>query len=196
MKIVDIDGVYAEVTQAAPKLVLQIPWRHAVTASDDVLRAKHSRLEIFSEEILVWIGWHRPIRRQIAAFRAKNQLLARNAFRGELLDRGADAALAPLEAVVDRRVNDVDSALSCRNHRRRVALVGFRVRLTEVRADAQRRKKQSVRFAEMPRGGFSGKSLCVPAGGTPRCRAFSHPAVPPPPPLIIPCGRLATPPLL
>jgi len=56
VQVIDINALDAEIFQAAPKLVFQKFWRHAMTAGGDILRAEDSGLDVFAEKIFIGVG--------------------------------------------------------------------------------------------------------------------------------------------
>ena len=109
VQVVDVDAFELEIAEAAGDLILEKSRRHAMAAGDDVFRGEDSGLKIFVEKIFVGILGHGTVGREVAAFGADDEFFSGKSFCGELLDGGADVALAALEAVVDGRVDKVDA---------------------------------------------------------------------------------------
>src|SRR5229473_320044 len=80
------------------------------------------------------------------------------------VEGGADAALAALETIVDGRVDNVEARLDGGDDGGGVGAVGFVVRLAEVGADAQGRKRQPVGFTKVSGGCAAPESIGVPFG--------------------------------
>src|SRR5690349_10879138 len=106
-----------------------------MTAGGEILRAENSLLNVFAKKIFVWIRGHGPIGCQMATFRAQHDFFARKPFRGKLLERGADAALAALKAVVDGAVDDVDAVFHGGNDSGGVSRISFLVGLSKIGSD-------------------------------------------------------------
>jgi hypothetical protein len=149
VQLVYIDTIHTEIAQAAVQLILQKARRHAMAARDDIFGNKNSWLNVFAEEIIIWIGGHRAVWREVAAFGANHHFFAWEAFFRELFDGGADAAFALLESIVDSGVDYVDPAFDGRDGRGGVAFVSLCVGLAEIRADSDGRERESLRLAEM-----------------------------------------------
>src|SRR5215211_143551 len=79
-------------------------------------------------------------------------------------DRIADGALAALEAVVGRGVDDVGAQLDGARDGVGVSAVGLVVRAAEVRADADGGEPEVLLEAEMPLGGRLAEALAVRGG--------------------------------
>src|SRR5277367_3882871 len=169
VQVVDVDALDAEIAQATLQLIFQESRRHAVAAAYKVVRAEYSGLDVFAIEIFRRIGRHCAIGSQIPALGAENKFFARDSLFGQILDGGADAALASLKAVVDGRIDNVDAALDRRRNRRGVALISLVVGLAEIGADSQRGKHQAVRFAKMAVRGSTRESFCILRGSVRRC---------------------------
>src|SRR5258706_1353495 len=120
-----------------------------MASGGNVFCGKNSRLNVFVEEILVWIGWHGAVRRQITSFGAEDKFVAKDAPGGELLDGRADGTLAALEAVVDRGVDEVDAVLRGGDDCFRVGAVSAGIRLAQISSDADGGDHQIVNLAEV-----------------------------------------------
>jgi len=92
-----------------------------------------------------------------------------------LPDRGADAALAALESVVDGGIDYVDAALYRRRNRVGVTLVCLRVGLTQVSADSDGGQEEPLRIAKVAFRGVPGELGSVMFGAN-RCGGFAHDA--------------------
>ena len=120
-----------------------------MTSGGDVLCRENAGLDIFAEEILIWIGRHRIVGRQVAAFGANDEFVALSSVGGKLLQGRANRALAALEAVVDGGIDKVDAVLHRGDDCRRVARISVLIGLAEVGADADRGDNKFAHFAEM-----------------------------------------------
>ena len=121
-----------------------------MTAGDDIFERRNPRLHESLVHILSHISRRRAVERQVSAFRADDELLARNAVLvREYLQGFADGAFASLETIVGGGVDNVDPKLHSANNRARVALISGLVRIAEICADADRRKYESVLIAEV-----------------------------------------------
>ena len=105
VQVVDVDAIDAEIAEAAGELIFEKARSHAVAAGDDVVGTEDARLDVFAVEIIVGIAGHFAVGRQVAALGAEDEFVAGEAALGEFFQRGADVALAALEAVVDRGVD-------------------------------------------------------------------------------------------
>ena len=94
-----------------------------MTSSGDVLCRENAGLDIFAEEILIWIGRHRIVGCQVAAFSANDEFVALSSVGGKLLQGRSNRALAALEAVVDGGIDKVDAVLHRGDDCRRVARI-------------------------------------------------------------------------
>src|SRR5581483_8636186 len=138
VQIIDVHARNPHVPQTAVQLVFKVAWRHAVAAGGNVFCAENSRPNVFAEEIFVRIRGHGTVRRQVSALRADYKFLSRKTSGGELLKRRADAALPALKAVIDGRIENVDSVLNSRNDGFRVSRVRFLIGRSEICSDTER----------------------------------------------------------
>jgi hypothetical protein len=123
--IVNVDRIEAEVRQAPLQLVLQKPGSDRVHAPGNFARigqpAGHGA------------------RREESGLGADEQLVARGgAGIEQAAERQPDGALRPLMTVIDRRVDDVDTAPDRGFDRLHIALIASLVGLAQVSADADR----------------------------------------------------------
>src|SRR5215207_9100874 len=81
-----------------------------------------------------------------------------------MFDGFADGALAPLEAVVGRGVDDVDAEFDGAPDGVGVGAVGLFVRAAEVRADADGGEPEVLLEAEVPFGGRLAEAVAVRGG--------------------------------
>lgn len=138
-RIVQIENVHAfnsQIAAAAIELVGQVARRHAVAPRRDILRTENTRLDIFAREILVRVFRHLAVGSQESGLGANDDFVARKAPSRELPERGSDGTLAPLQAIVDRRIHHVDPAFDGRDDGAGVALVGLFIGFAEIRPDA------------------------------------------------------------
>src|SRR5258708_31743356 len=110
VQVIDVHALDAEVFQTASELILQEFRRHAVATGGDIFRGEDSGLNVLAEKILVRVGRHGTVGRQVTALRAHHDFLAFEAFRGKLPDGSAEASLAALKSVVDGSVENVHAA--------------------------------------------------------------------------------------
>src|ERR1700676_2741723 len=110
-----------------------------MAALHDIVGLEDARLDVLSIKVFVGLGGHETVRRQISTFRTKNGFFARETFLHELLQCRPDAAFAALKTIIDRGIDDVDSAFDGRYDRGGIAAVGFVIRLAQISADAYRR---------------------------------------------------------
>ncbi len=97
------------------------------------------------------IGRHLAVERDVAALGRDHHLIARDlARRDQLANRLADIPLAALEAVVHRRVDQIDAAAQAGLDRFLIFAIGLVVGFAQVRADSNRRN----RHARAPAGNF------------------------------------------
>src|SRR5262249_12385586 len=132
VQVIDVDTIDAQILEAPRQLILEEARGHRVASGNDVFRAEYAWLDILTEEVLVGIGGHGVVRREVAAFGRKDDFFARDTVGAELSERGADATFAALEAIVDSGVQNVDPGLDSGDRRRRVASVGGRIGLAEI----------------------------------------------------------------
>ncbi len=161
MQVIDVHALDAEIFQTTSELILQEFRRHAVAAGGDIFRGEDSGLNVLAEKILVRVGRHGTVGRQVTALRAHHDFLAFEAFRGKLPDGSAEASLAALKSVIDCSVHHIEAALHRRNSRRRIALIRLCVRLPEVCANPHGREHQAVRISKMACGGTARELLRV-----------------------------------
>ena len=143
--VVDVDAVEVEIFAARLELVREIGRRHAVAAGRQVRRRGDAGLHERIDEIALDVGRRRAVEREVAALGRDDDAAPVEALLGEVAERRADGALAPLEAVVDRAVDHVAAELDAARDRAAVELVRRRVVVAEVGADADRGKPQAVR---------------------------------------------------
>ena len=102
----------------------------------DILRSENPLFDELPREIFAGIGRHIAVRREEAGLGAEHDFVPREAAGNQFLQGGADGPFTSLEAVIDRRVDDVEAALDRRDDSTAIGIVGGFVRLAEVRADA------------------------------------------------------------
>src|SRR5882762_5503442 len=161
MEVVDVHTLNTQIFQTAADLVFKKFRRHAMAARRDIFCAENSGLNVFTEKIFVGVGGHRTVRRQVAALCAYHDFVSFKTLRGKLPDGRGDTSFAALKPVVDGGVDYIDAALDRRDGRGCVAFIRFCIRLTEVRADPERREQESLRFAKMASGGTASEFLRV-----------------------------------
>ena len=89
------------------------------------------------------------VERQVTAFGADDELLARDAVLVcECLQGLSDGAFASLKTIVRSAVDDVHAELNSANDRARVVRIGGFVGVAEIRADADRRKDETLLLAK------------------------------------------------
>ncbi len=164
MQVVDVNAFHTQVAQAPVELVFEELRGHAMAALHDFVGFEDAGLDVLAVEIFVGVGGHRPVGREISAFRAENEFVARKALLRELLESGADAALAALEAVVHGCVDNVDAVLDGGHHRCGVTTVRLVIRLAEVGANAQRGQRQRVDLTKMTGGCQAPESIGISFG--------------------------------
>ena len=133
MQVEDVDGLYTKIPETPFQLIGQVLRRHAMAARCDFFGLKNAAIQKFAREILVGIGGHFAIRRQESSLRAEHQLVPVVTLCHELTQCRSDRALAPLEAVVDGRIDHVHAAFHGCDDCLRVTLVGRRIGLAEIR---------------------------------------------------------------
>ena len=164
VEVVDVDAIDAEIVEAATDLIFEKARRYAVAAADDVVGIENAGLDVFAIEVVVGIGRHRAVGREVAALGAEDEFFAGVALFGEVFDGGADAAFAALEAIVDGAVDDVDAAFDGAGDAGGVGLIGFVAGRAEVGADADGGEDEALGFAEVAVGGAAGETLSVFCG--------------------------------
>src|SRR5215469_17171969 len=107
--MIDVGAMGTQIFQAACELVFEKTWRHAMAAGGDVFGRENSLVNVFLEEIPVGVGGHGAVGRKVAAFCAHEDFVARKSFVPEDLQSGADASFTALQAVIDSRIDHVDS---------------------------------------------------------------------------------------
>src|SRR5665213_2031558 len=111
MQIVDIDGLESEVGAAQIDHRFEPSRRHAMRPFDQIFGSYDTRLDVSSFEIFSRIGRHLAVESDVAALGGYDDLLAPNLTRGgQFRDDLADDALAPLEAIIDCSIHQVDAA--------------------------------------------------------------------------------------
>src|SRR3712207_2377253 len=96
-----------------------------MTARDDIVERSDTRLHESLIHILTDISRRRAVKRQVAAFRADDELFAFDTVLGcKYLQRFADRPLASLKTIVRGGVDDVDAELHCANDGVCVAHIG------------------------------------------------------------------------
>jgi hypothetical protein len=118
---------------------------------------KNSALNIFLEKIVIGIGWHFAVGREVAGFGAHNKPVARAAADFELGQRRANAAFAALKTVINRGIQYVDAAFGGSDDGGGISRIGALVGLTEVCADANRRQDKTLDVAKMAVSGAAAK---------------------------------------
>ena len=110
-----------------------------MTAAHEIFKACDAGFDKCFLDVAPHVAWRRAVKRQIAALRANNDFISREAFvfRQEL-QRGADGSFTSLEAIVCRCVDDIRARLHCAHHGVGVSGVGFLIRVAEIGADAER----------------------------------------------------------
>src|ERR1044072_1363038 len=105
-----------------------------MTATEEVFKRSDTRLHESLMHILGHISRRRAVKRQVAAFRADEELFTRDAVLvREYLQRFADRALTSLETIISSGVDNVDAKLHGANDRARVALIGGFICVAEIR---------------------------------------------------------------
>ena len=161
VEVVDVDAIDAEIVEAAADLIFEEARRYAVAAADDVVGSEDAGLDVFAIEVVVGIGRHCAVGREVAAFGAEDEFFAGESLLEQVFDGGADAALAALEAIVDGAVDDVDAAFDGAGDAGGVGLIGFVGGRAEIGADADGREDEALGFAEVAVGGAAGETLGV-----------------------------------
>ena len=129
----------------------------AISSGRKIPGSRNSRAEIF-----IGVVRHVAVGRQKASLRAEDDFVAGKALGSELLQSGADGALAALEAIVDRRIDHIDAAFDRGDDRARIALVGRFIGSPRYVPMPMEEKNQPARhFAKMPGGGAPLKSRRV-----------------------------------
>src|SRR5207237_8919564 len=137
--VVNVNGFEPRVAERLRELVREVARTYAVAPGDDVGKFRDAR----AHERLFDVGSHARLARrrprvegQIAALRADDDLVAREALFVQTPHGLADRALAALEAVVGCRVYYVRAEFDGARHCIRVCAVGLLVRAAEVCSDA------------------------------------------------------------
>ena len=107
-----------------------------MAAADDVRGACDAGREKSFFEIAPRVGGRRAVVGNKAAFGRHHDLVAVKTLRRKLFERRADGALASLQAVIDRAVDDVAAGLHGAHRGIVVKPVGFIVVVAEIGADA------------------------------------------------------------
>jgi hypothetical protein len=76
VEVVDVDAINAEIVEAAADLVFEEARRHAVAAADDIVGREDSGLDVFAIEVVVGIGGHGTVGREVAALGAEDEFFS------------------------------------------------------------------------------------------------------------------------
>ena len=108
-------------------------------AVDQIGGRDDSRLHVMLFEPRARIGRHLAVKRDVTALGRDDDLVALDlARRDQLAKRLADISFAALEAVVHRRVDQIDPAAQARLDRLFVGAIGLVVGFAQVGADSDR----------------------------------------------------------
>src|SRR3984957_10590936 len=177
VEIVDVDAIDPKIFEAAAELIFEEARRHAVASADDVVGRQDARLNVFAIEVVVRIGRHRAVGREVTALRANDEFFAGVALLEEVFDGGADAAFAALKSIVDSAVDDVDPSFDGGCDTGGGGLIGFVTRSAEISADTDGGEDEALGFAEVAVGGATWETLSVfllagGCGGCGHCEFF------------------------
>src|SRR5581483_7178126 len=148
----------------------EVARRHAVIAGDVRSRGDAGVDESLGE-VSARVARRLLIERQKAALGRDHDFVAAVAPGPELLQRGADGALAALAAVIDRAVDDVAARLHRAHDCGGVLAVRGVVVVAEIGADADGRKPQILRPMEVLERNAPLEAAPIALGARRRCRA-------------------------
>ena len=111
VQVVDIDGFEAEVGAAEIDHRFEPSRRHAMRPLDQIIRRDDTGFDVGIFEPFARIGRHLAIEGDVAALGRDDDFLTPDLVRGDQFrDHLADGTLAPLEAIVDGSIDQVDAA--------------------------------------------------------------------------------------
>ena len=143
VQVIDVYEGETEVLLATLDLIVQIARGQTMATRHHIVRPHDSRTVILAveEAAIAFLGRRRsPLERYVPAFRAHDDLFARNVTaRDHGPQRIADRTLGALASIVDRRVEDIHSPLERGSHGCRVARVLGVLAFPEVCAQPERR---------------------------------------------------------
>src|SRR5579884_1202313 len=162
MDVKNIEHVDAEIAQALVDLMFEISGSHAMAAGHNVSRSDDTGGDEGFQKVLTRICRITAIEWNISGLSGDHEFVAAAFAAGLKIAKGvSDSPLAALEAIVDRSIDDVRSKLDGAYDCPAIVLVGFRIRLAEVCADADRRHQQALLLPKMSFGNRTFEPLGV-----------------------------------
>src|SRR3954447_4680802 len=151
VQVEDIDGLQPEIDATPGNLVPQECGSDAVSLVDDLVACELQALHVLLAQVPVRILRQLSVERQVAGFGRDDELTPPGRIITGGAQRRADAPLATLMAVVDRRVDEVAPELNGSNDGAAVGDIGVAGRGPQVGANADRRDLETMGFAEVLR---------------------------------------------
>src|ERR1700694_5963958 len=119
-------------------------------AADDIFKTRYSLFYESLFNVVVHILRRRTVKRQVTALGADYQFIARKAScLGEITQSSSNRAFASLKAIVRSSVYDVRAQFNGAHNRVRVSPIGSLIRISQVGANANRRRPELLLLAEM-----------------------------------------------